>query len=90
LQCEVAHHPHETRKVLGVFFWVSFLFDASRFDLNMLGQVDYETKLLKCVFIDATNAVIYEKTGKQDCQRENSNIMVGVFIKSAQTLSVEY
>ena len=56
----------------------------------MLGQVYYETKLLKCVFIDATNAVIYEKTGQQDCQGENPNIMVGVFVKSTQTLSVEY
>jgi hypothetical protein len=46
--------------------------------------------LLQGIFIDATNAVIYEKAGKQNRKWEDPNIVVGIFVQSAKSLSVEY
>jgi len=56
----------------------------------MFGQVYDKTQLLQGIFIDATNAVIYEKTGKQNRKWEDPNIVVGIFVQSAKSLSVEY
>ena len=80
LQSEVTYYPHEAGEVLCVFLRVSLLLYPTSFDLNVLGKVDNQTKLLESVFIDATHAVIYEKTSEQDCQGENSDIMVRVFV----------
>jgi hypothetical protein len=89
LQCEVTHYPHETREVLCILFWVCFLFDTAGLNLNVLGQVYDKTQLLQGVFIDATNAVIYEKTSKQNRKWEDPNVVVGIFVQSAKTLGVE-
>jgi len=80
LQSEVTDYPHKAGEVLCVFFRVGLLLYPASFDLNVLGKVDNQTKLLESVFIDATHAVIYEKTSEQDCQGENSDIMVRVFV----------
>ena len=91
LKGEVPDNPHEGWKILGVFLWVHVILVEPRlFDLDVLGQIDDQREVLEGVLINRSNRVVDEVRREEDSQREDSHVMVGVFIKGAKTFGVHY
>ena len=60
-----------------------------RVELYILGQIDYQAKVLQCILIDRSNRVINEYAGGQDCEGKDFYVVILVFVEGSDSFGVD-
>ena len=89
LEGEIADNPHEWGEVCGILFRICVFVSTARLNLNVLCEVDYQTQVVKLGFVNRLLRVVDEVGGEQNGEREDTNVVILLFVSGTQALGIE-
>jgi hypothetical protein len=86
-QTEVSHYPHEWRKVLSHFVRIRLIL-LRLLNLQLLGQIHNEWKILQSILINCAHAIVDKIWTEQKSQKKDPGVVVLVFIECPYSFAV--